>query len=323
MLNKLKYAFIGSILLGVAFLCGWGVVSFSRSLSAGKQVALRIGNRPEMIDYDLLCALNFLKYQIKKYGYHIAGESYFGNLYPEELDGAGVNIFVRGFSIFFDERMNEKGKNIFYFHRNTHIYKEEMQRFDAYLSSQQKLQSYTPNMYFLAGGYVPHQLLEPAIEYDVLYIYEYSNPLYVAFLQRYINAKVYSGIQFAALSEEKRTEELKKTRLVVYEMGQNGLDDETYVPYAVYDLISYGRPVLTNAKPLLQQFLSSDVFLFSSPEEMVVQTVEALRLPDDLREARGRNARTILEKVISNDTSLGEMLKKISQKKLWSLDYIN
>lgn len=323
MFNKLRYAFVGSVLLAAAFWCGWRVVAFSRSFYAGKQVALRIGNRQNQVDYDLLCAINFLKYQIKKSGYHIAGESYFGNLYPKELDGAGVNIFVRGFTIFFDERMDENGQNIFYIHRNTNIFKEELQQFDAYLSSQQKMKDSFDRMYFFAGGYVPHPLLEPVPEYDVLYIYEYSNPAYFDFLRRHTSAKIYGGMHFAALSEEERAEELKKARLVVYEMGKVGLDDETYVPYAVYDLMSYGRPVLTNAKPLLQQFFYGEVFMFSSLEEMATKTLEALRLSDDEREARGRNARDKLEKVISNDTSVGEILKKLSQKKLWSLDYIN
>ena len=68
------------------------------------------------------------------------------------------------------------------------------------------------------------------------YIYEFYNPVYDAFIRRYNNPKTYSGARFAALSDEEREEELKKAKLVVYEMGPVGEDDEIYVPYAAYDL---------------------------------------------------------------------------------------
>lgn len=262
-------------------------------------VAFRIGNQRDVIDYDMLAAIRFLEYKFRQEGYKIAGYAYAGDMYPKELDAAGVNVFVRGFPNFYDLRMNPNSRNIYYMHRFAQFYAEELRNFDYYLSSQKKVLDAVDGRVrvdLLPGGFVPHGRLVPGkYAYDVLYIYEFYNPVYDAFIRRYNNPKTYSGARFAALSDEEREEELKKAKLVVYEMGPVGEDDEIYVPYAAYDIISYGRPLLTNRKPNLDWYFGGDVWLFDDVESMALATNQALNTADGVRERKAADARLILE----------------------------
>lgn len=262
-------------------------------------VAFRIGNQRDVIDYDMLAAIRFLEYKFRQEGYKIAGYAYAGDMYPKELDAAGVNVFVRGFPNFYDLRMNPNSRNIYYMHRFAQFYAEELRNFDYYLSSQKKVLDAVDGRVrvdLLPGGFVPHERLIPGTyAYDVLYIYEFYNPVYDAFIRRYNNPKTYSGARFAALSDEEREEELKKAKLVVYEMGPVGEDDEIYVPYAAYDIISYGRPLLTNRKPNLDWYFGGDVWLFDDVESMALATNQALNTADGIRERKAADARLILE----------------------------
>lgn len=263
-----------------------------------KQVAFRIGESPKYIDYDLLAAINFLKYTFERNGYKVAGVSYMGNLYPEELDHVGVNVFVRGFAQFFDLRMNEHKTDILYIHRNTDLYAEELKNFDMYLFSQQKIMEASPsylNAYLLPIGFVPHEQLVPqSYEYDILYIYEHFNDVYVAYMQQNNRVKIYSGSTFAELDENQRAEELKKAKVVVYDMENTKADDKTYIPYAVFDLISYGRPVVTHSKLLLSSYFNNDVWLFDDVESMILVTNQALNSSDNVREQKALKARKVL-----------------------------
>lgn len=289
--------------VAVALFIGWTggyVTADSMGLKTDSRlVAFRIGNQRDVIDYDMLAAIRFLEYKFRQEGYKIAGYAYAGDMYPKELDAAGVNVFVRGFPNFYDLRMNPNSRNIYYMHRFAQFYAEELRNFDYYLSSQKKVLDAVDGRVrvdLLPGGFVPHERLVPGkYVYDVLYIYEFYNPVYDAFIRRYNNPKTYSGARFAALSDEEREEELKKAKLVVYEMGSVGEDDEIYVPYAAYDIISYGRPLLTNRKPNLDWYFGGDVWLFDDVESMALATNQALNTADGVRERKAADARLILE----------------------------
>ena len=289
--------------VAVALFIGWTggyVTADGMGLKTDSRlVAFRIGNQRDVIDYDMLAAIRFLEYKFRQEGYKIAGYAYAGDMYPKELDAAGVNVFVRGFPNFYDLRMNPNSRNIYYMHRFAQFYAEELRNFDYYLSSQKKVLDAVDGRVrvdLLPGGFVPHERLIPGTyAYDVLYIYEFYNPVYDAFIRRYNNPKTYSGARFAALSDEEREEELKKAKLVVYEMGPVGEDDEIYVPYAAYDIISYGRPLLTNRKPNLDWYFGGDVWLFDDVESMALATNQALNTADGIRERKAADARLILE----------------------------
>ncbi len=266
-------------------------------------VAFRIGAQKRVVDYDMLAATDYLAYLFRRVGYKVPDYAYAGDLYPERLDGAGVNVFVRGFESFFDLRMNERSQNIYYMHRFSNFFEEELRGYDYCLSSQKralKAGNGATSVTFQAGGFVPHERLEPnEYAYDVLYIYEYYDPDYDAFIQRYTRPKIYSGATFAGLSVKERAEELRKARLVVYDMSDAVQDDADYVPYAAYDIISYGRPLLTDHKTRLYNETDGNVWLAGNQDDMKRLTAQALELTDDEREQRGAVARQRMrEKVV-------------------------
>lgn len=275
----------------------YGVLS-SRVLQNDKLVALRIGNAPQYVDYDMQAAINYLKYSLERNGYQIAGGSYAGNLYPKELNHVGVNVFVRGFPSFYDLRMSEDKTNILYVHRFADFYAEEFQNYDGYISSQQQVLNAfgdKVNIQLLPVGFVPHETVVPEhYEYDVLYIYEYYNPTFCSYMQRDYRMRIISGQSFAALSDQQKAQELAKAKVVVYEMGNVGRDDKTYVPYAVFDLISYGRPVVTNNKLLLSSYFNTNTWLFDDVESMILVTNQALNSSDSIREQKALNAKKVL-----------------------------
>ena len=259
-----------------------------------KTVVFRVSNARSEMDYDFMAGLSYLKSRFEENGYKVLGTAYAGAPYPRCFDKAGVNVYVRGFWPFYDLRLNEEAVNVYYIHRIMEIIREEMQGYDYYLSSQQGIDKAIKDrlkLDFLESGAVKHEALTPAYDKDVVYIYEYGNMAYEAFLKQHLKAKIYSGRAFAAMSYEEQKQELSSAKLVVYEMGEAGLDDKNYVPYAVYDIISYGRPVLTNYKKPLKKMFSDDIYLFDKRDKMVEMTAKAFAIGDDEREKKALAAR--------------------------------
>lgn len=273
-------------------------------------VAVRVGHPKSESDYDFEAAVDFLEYTFKKKGYKVLERAYTGNLYPKRLNGAGINVFVRGFPVFLDLRMRHNGVNLYYLHRFSNFYQEELKNFDVYLSSQKRFinaaaRSRNIKAQFLPGGFVPHEALlrdkNAGYEYDVLYIYEFYNRAFDVYIQRFKKSKVYSGTEFAQFSVEERAKELNKAKVVVYEMGEPGLDDFDYVPYAVYDLISFGRPLVTNRKKAFEQHFGDTVFMFETQNGLFEATSRALGLDDAAREETAVEARRILYKQFGSE----------------------
>lgn len=310
---RVKLLFV-LLFLVIGFGIGTYFTSSAKLFQNDKSVAIRVGTSQEHVDYDLLSAINFLKYALERNGYKVAGLTYSGNLYPKDLDNVGINVFVRGFAQFYDLRMHPEKIDIFYIHRNIDLYAEEFQNFDFYLFSQQKIMDISADKLdanFMPFGFVPHEILSPqSYDYDVLYIYEYYNPIYGSYMQHNHSIKIYSGSAFAALSEQERVDELKKAKVVVYEMGKIGRDDETYVPYAVFDIISYGRPLVTNRKFLLNTYFRNNTWLFDDNESMILATNQALNSADAVREKKAARARTVLYDFFDTNASF---LKRIKQ----------
>ena len=194
----------------VGLVAGISLSRVYREYENNHRAVFRISNTQDLIDYDLLSAINYLKYRLENDGYKVYETKYAGNFYFNEADAAKLNIFVRGFKPFMDLRLAEDKTNIFYLHRYTDIYGVEINGFNYYLSSQhsflQALNGKFANGYF-EGGAVKHKKLKPAYAYDVLYIYEYKNTVLENTVQRFHQHKIYSGIEFAALSENERQKE--------------------------------------------------------------------------------------------------------------------
>lgn len=280
------------------FALGLGCGAGYRYLTDNKTVAIRVGQPQRLVDYDLMCSINFISYQLEKKGYNVLGVSYAGDLYPSSLNRAKNNIFIRAFEPFFDVRFQKDKKNTFYVERFVRQYVEEFVGYDSYITSQRSIQqemAHIVKMQYLPSGAVPHPLLEPNYRYDVLYIYETPFMEYVDFLKQYIkNAKIYGGATFANLTENERQAELSKAKLVVYIVDMGVRDDLDFVPFAVYDIISYGRPLLTNYTSSLARDFSNNVFLFDSINNVANNTLKVLQMPNRIREDRAKAARDIL-----------------------------
>ena len=287
------------IILVISFILGLAVGKFYQQYRFNHSVAIRISSPEHEIDYDLKQAINFLSYQFEKEGFYIAGISDANDLYPARLDKAKINLFVRGFTPFYDVRAPKDRINIFYVERTDKQYNEEYTGYDAYWTNQhiikEKLSPKLKVHYFQSGA-KPRPLLTANDEYDVLYISEAYNPYYTQFLRaKYPNSKIYGSTDFGNLPLTDQQHELSKAKLVVYEMLPNSADDKDFVPFAVYDIIAYGRPCLTNFKaPLAQQF-DNNVFMFRNDAELEKQTEHLLTMPDKVREQKAQTARKSLK----------------------------
>jgi len=307
--KKFLIALFGVLLFGL----GFGGAMVYRSYRNSKSVVLRFSNEADKVDYDLIAATDYLTYQFEQNGYKVYRSRFPGEYYHNEADSAGINVFVRMFSSFYDTRMNKNAINLYYLHRFSNQYQEEMRGYNGYLSSQKNLLKafdYRPNVGFLEGGAVPHELLLPDYQYDVLYIYEQQNDDVINFLSNRYNAKIFNGNRFSRLSVNEKEKILAQAKIVIYDMEQPYLDDQDYVPYAVYDIISYGRPVMTNYKDPLQRLFGHRVYLYTDYPHMMEIVTKAMAFRTMVREKYAQEAREIL--LNKKNDSFSQFLKNIS-----------
>ena len=278
------------LVLLIGILCGvqW------RHYKDSKTVVFRISTDKKFIDYDLKTAINYLQYQFEKMGYTVLPWRYPGAFYHQKGDNAAINIFIRSNAFFYDTRMNKDALDIYYLHRFFYIYGEEMQGYDYYLSSQQNLKDALrnyPNVGYFGVGAIPHQKLTPQYKYDVLYIAENINPQYMAFLEQNYQVEHYNSLTFGRLTEDEIKAKLAQARLVIYDKEPSSQDDADYVPYAVYDIIGYGRPLMTNASAPLHKTFANDIYLYQNEQELFAKVSQALKESDDIREQKADRAR--------------------------------
>ncbi|MCM1323824.1 MAG: hypothetical protein NC218_06650 [Acetobacter sp.] len=266
----------------------------------GERVVIRVGNVKAEMDYDLAAAIDYLAYKMEQNGATVLGITYSGELYPERFDEADVNVYVRGYIPFYDVRLDENSKNIYYMHRVQGFHKEELRGFDKYLFSQREVLSQMEKEVaaaYLEGGAVPHSRLEPSYEYDILYIFEEDKNGFYHFISSQFKAKVLSGMEFAALTNEEKETVLSKAKLVVYNMmvsEENDVADydDEYVAYAVYDIMSYGRPLVTNRRQGLEERFSGTMWLYNNDfNSQAMAVMQALSLADTVRENAAAAAR--------------------------------
>ena len=288
--NKIIFPILCILVLCIGVWCGikW------RDYRNTKTVVFRISTQRKNMGYDLQAAVNYLQYKLEKQGYSVLPWRYPGAFYHQKGDNAGINIFIRSNDYLYDTRMNKNATNIYYLHRFLQMYAEEMQNYDYYLSSQKSLYKALPNydnIGYLESGAIPHKKLTPQYQYDVLYIGEEINMQYVAFLKQNYKFAYYTNNNFGALSQEQRENQLSKARLVVYDKKNTKSNDEDYTPYAVYDIISYGRPLLTNQISSLQEVVGTNIYYYQDINDMAYLTIQALAENDNQREAKAAKAR--------------------------------
>ena len=236
-----------------------------------KVVAFRVGVRKDYVDYDLLSMLNYMKCKYEKEGYEVKEYAYEGDLYPTRLDNAGINLFIRGDFVSYDKRVYEKAHNIYFVQRFAGGYIEEFRNFDEYLSIQKNLingaKQKGVNVGYLESGSCEKENLDFTDAKNIIYIYEIENKYTISRVNEIKNVKVFSTMEFAKLSENERENELRKAKVVVFDRDLIRFTEKDYVPYAVYDLLSYGKKVITNA--YIETKLPEGVIRFSDVNEMI------------------------------------------------------
>ena len=293
MAGKMKNIML--LLSFVALLLGGGSVYLYRQWLLAKTVAFRVSIPEDKLDYDLYAAINYLKQQFQVNGYRFAGTSFTGNLYPKELDDAKINVFIRGQNLFYDSRQRQDSLNIFYLHRYSHyLHNEETRNFDLYMSSQKDFFNFVEKdakKIYIPAGAVKHKVLKPDYKYSVLVIYEWWDSELAYTFQNYSDVKLIGCMNFIKLSQEEREKLLAQAVLVLYLQENNSGNDINYVPYAVYDIISYGRPVMTNYSQALFNTMGDNVFYFSHVSDIGYNIDIALRMARHNRENKALKAR--------------------------------
>lgn len=278
-------------------------------------VAFRIGVEQEYVDYDLDMALMVLKDKFEKKGYKVGDFAYSGNLYPKELDEAKINVFVRGFIPFYDKRFGDETVNIFYVHRVDNLIKQEFDNYDYYLASQKstltKFKDSNSIDYFGTDN-IERRPIKGNYACNVLYIYEFINKEYADYLsfdESAGNNKVISGSKFYHLSYKEKVDMLKECKVVLYAKGVFGVDDEDYIPYAIYDIMSYGVPIITNYNKRLADVFDG-LLMFNSDEDMRDVTIKALKISDEERVKKALEYKEILDKQQIDDSFIEKYAKK-------------
>ena len=313
-----KYITVVAFLL---FVVALAVVSVG---SKKDLVAFRIGAEPKYIDYDFDMALRVLKDKFEEKGYKVGEFAYSGNLYPRELDDAKINVFVRGFMPFYDKRFNEDAVNVFYVHRIEDMLKQEFDKFDYYLTSQKNiLREFVnkDNIEYFGADNLMREAIEGEYDCDVLYIYEYKNYNYLDFLKSSVKSEVLSGSAFYRLSDDEKQALLKRCKVVTYSKTDGARDDKEYIPFAVYDIMSYGRPIITNYNSVLEKTYDG-ILMFRDEYDLIKVTVDALNMTDEERDRIALKYKEILDGE-SVDISFIDKFKKKNKIIKSYLDNIN
>ena len=262
-----------------------------------KNVTFRINLREQLVDYNIFSIIEYLKYKFNEKGYE-ATVLFGGNLYDPIADEADINVFVRGEGPFLDARMNKKAKNLFFIN-SEHLYPEEMNNFDGYLTiSNEFLDSFKvfkKDDVKLVFGSAPHRLLQPSYLYDVLFISDDDQTLTPEYIPSAYQIQTYSGKEFVKLSGAQKESELSKARLVIYETSPS--HSKISVPYAVLNIISYGRPVLTNEAKILKSYFLGEVETYWGYDDMINKIEKLLDENSTLLEQKAQKARQKLMEI--------------------------
>lgn len=270
---------------------------------AQKNVTFRINLRKQDVDFNMYSAVDYLKQRFVEKGYEV-NVLFGGNLYNPVADKADINVFIRGNSPFLDARINKKAKNLYFVLNPEQMFQVELNNFDKYLVNSHEFSMHLKALHYdnvkLVFGSASHDLLKPSDEYDVLLISDADDTSLAQNLDADYTLKAYTGKDFVKLGSKKAEEELAKARLVIYE--PNPFTFHNNVPYAVLNIVSYGRPVLTYYAKIIEDYFGDDIETFKDIYEMR-EKIDKLLYEDALkREERAQKARQkLLEITKKND----------------------
>ena len=257
-----------------------------------KKAAIRINLSRKLADYNMYAAIEYFKDKLYKKGYE-TDILFGGELYNFVADDADINVFIRGSGPFLDARMNNKAKNLYFALKSDHVFPEEFNNYDGYLVNSQEflegLKAIKNNSAKLVFGSAMHEELTTFDEYDILFISDTDKIDASNYINNNYSFKAYTGMEFVALNRQERENLLAQARLVVY--MPNPYTFNNNIPYAVLDIVSYGRPVLTAYTKILYNTFGNSIEMYNTVNEMKTKTAEllsqnALTLKDKAKRAR-------------------------------------
>lgn len=257
-----------------------------------KKAAIRINLRRKLADYNMYAAIEYFKDKLYKKGYE-TDILFGGELYNFVADDADINVFIRGNGPFLDARMNNKAKNLFFTLKSELVFPEEFNNYDGYLVNSQEflegLKAIKNNSAKLVFGSAMHEELTTFDEYDILFISDTDKIDVSNYINNNYSFKAYTGMEFVELNRQERENLLAQARLVVY--MPNPYTFNNNIPYAVLDIVSYGRPVLTAYTKILYKTFGNSIEMYNTVNEMKTKTAEllsqnALTLKDKAKRAR-------------------------------------
>lgn len=292
------------VIVVLSAVIGGGAIKLKFDYEKEHAVAIRLSIPKEKLDYDILSMLNVLKFGMEQEGKFVQKIAFSDDLYPYELNNVGVDIWVRSENVFLDKRFEDDHRNILLLHRYNYIYKEELDGFYISFSTQK----FEDDGLVFSGGYIKHNVLDNNYKYNVLYIYEEITTSFKVLFAEAEGVREISGNDFAKLSLEEREKLLSEARIVVYDKANYAKDDVNYVSFAVYDIISYGKPLITNFNANLENIFSGDVVTFKTDKELAENTLFLLKMSDKTRERKAMRAR---EKLFIQKQYNRDLIKKI------------
>ncbi len=303
-MSKLIKIILFVIVMALAFIVGDRLAIVSNKKVDKKAVSFRVEVPKKFVDYEMLSMINFAAYLFEKNGFRVKDVVYGGDLYSKKIDNTYVNVFVRGYAQGIDKRISDDRIDIYLVHKFNSIYLEEFRNYDYYLSVNSELADAigfvnSGKVSLLPIGGVKRELLKPNYEYDVLYIYEKYDEAIKRVLDEFGKYKIYDGFDFGKLSQKERESELSKAKIVLYVSNFEEGKGKRYIPFAVYDIISYGRPVMTNNNIVKNDDM---IDIFDSINMLRFKLKRMLQGDDNKRENRAKEIRyNLLKKKYKSD----------------------
>ena len=242
---KIVFAFL-VIAISSYFVGDWLAIKSGRKIDH-KKVAFRVEYLKEDVDFSIKSMLKQLQRKYEKDGFDV-GYSYLGNLYPKELDNAGINFFVRSYFVSFDKRIYDKAYDIYlvpYIYIN---YIEEFRNYDAYMSPQKMFTKTCNdlgiNMEYLEKEVFYNKKLDRKKAKDIVYVYEKRREDILNYINSIGGSKTYTSVELAKLSDSELEEVLTNAKVVVYDSNRDVVYDDDYIPFGVYNILGYGVEVI-------------------------------------------------------------------------------
>ncbi len=252
-MNKVVRAFLFICLVLFIIILGYyGGKKYKEKLGFrydDNKVAIRVEVPKDDIDYDLQASLNILKCKYEREGKKVYF-SYAGDMYPKELNNAKTNVFVRGYAPGVDKRVARGAHNVYFVHRFEQGYMEEFRNFDEYIATNVSFVE-ASNMFGISMSYLEPItcIKEKVLSKDsngILYIYENYNKDFIFSIKKIGNVRIFDSNSYNSLNDEEKLKELQKAKVVVFDKIKDKKADATGVAYAVYELLGYGKDVITN-----------------------------------------------------------------------------